>query len=78
MRRHALAISRRAVLAIVFVTATTASANAFTLASATPREWDVVSYDDCVATWLAEYQTGDFTFEDYHGAVIGCCINTGA
>jgi hypothetical protein len=77
MTSHAVTISRRVTFATLCVAATTVSANAFTIASAGPREWDVVSYDDCVATWLAEYQTGDFTFQDYHGAVVGCCINTG-
>jgi hypothetical protein len=77
MTLHPFTILRRATLAVVLAASTTVSANAFTIASAVPREWDVVSYDDCVATWLAEYQTGDFTFQDYHGAVVGCCINSG-
>lgn len=30
-----------------------------------------------MGTVLAEYQTGDFTFQDYNDAVRGCCVNSG-
>lgn len=80
MAPHPSTSWRRLALVTLLAGAATVSASAFgdpAAACAAPREWDVESYDSCVAVWLAEYQTGDFTFQDYHDAVIGCCLRSG-
>lgn len=71
---------RRLALATLFAGTATFSASAFgdpATACAAPREWDVGRYDSCVADALALYQTGSYTFQDYHEDVQTCCLNTG-
>lgn len=80
MTSHPFTSLRRLALATLLAGAATLGVSAFgepAAACAAPLEWDVADYDSCVATWLGEYQTGDFTFQDYHDAVKGCCLNSG-
>lgn len=46
------------------------------IACAVP-EWDVDYYDRCVATVLADYQSGKRDFEHYNIGVVLCCENSG-
>ena len=71
---------RRLALATLLAGAASLSANGFGApapAGAEPREWDIGRYDSCVADALAFYQTGGYTFQDYHEDVKTCCLNTG-
>lgn len=69
---------RRVALATLLAGAATFSAFEAPAASfAAPREWDIGRYDSCVADALALYQTGSYTFQDYHEDVQTCCLNTG-
>lgn len=71
---------RRSAFAILFGAAATLSASAFgdpATARAVPREWDIEGYDECMAYALAQYQTGDHTFQEYNQNVNTCCIING-
>ena len=46
-------------------------------ASAQQREWDLGEYDICVGFFLAEYQKGTITFQQYNADVKQCCENSG-
>jgi hypothetical protein len=37
------------------------------------RVWDIEYFDTCRDAWLAEYQKGTITFQDFHDGVRGCC-----
>lgn len=71
---------RRFAFATLLAAAATLSGSAFgdsATACAEPREWDIERYDSCVAFFLADYQSGDTTFQEYNQSVKNCCYITG-
>jgi hypothetical protein len=71
---------RRLALATLFAGAATLSSSAFgdpAVACAAPREWDIQSYDDCMAYILADYQSGKRTFQEYNADAKTCCWTSG-
>jgi len=71
---------RRLALATLLAAAATFSVSAVAdpaVACAEPREWDIRHYDDCMAYALAQYQTGEMTFQEYNSNVNTCCWQSG-
>jgi hypothetical protein len=67
-------------LATLLAAAATFSISAFggsASACAAPIEWDLNLYDECMAYALAQYQTGEMTFQEYNSNVNTCCWQSG-
>ena len=46
---------------------------AYPAVASAERVWDIEYFDTCRDAWLAEYQKGKITFQDFHEGVRGCC-----
>jgi hypothetical protein len=78
--RHVLAHLRPLGFATLLVSAATVAGSAVwspAIARAEPRQWDIGEYDICVGYFLAEYQKGTITFQQYNADVRQCCVNSG-